>query len=123
MNIMNAMIEANKTYKVVKACVYKRGNEFATVLCTVAPEEYGLAEIRQMRDGSRRPSSYGTWIRVVGRNLMTPMCYMTLTNYERYLNKEGWEFAFSVKEVRGKSIREAFQTCHATIRIARKILR
>lgn len=121
MNMGNVYKEMNN-FIVVKACVFKQGNEYATVLCTVPPERLGC-DLKQLRDGSIRPDSYGTYIRVMGRELITPLSSMTLSTYERYLEKEGWTFAFTVKEARGKHVEEAFDTCGAVIGIARKILR
>lgn len=121
----NTMIEMRQemdNFVAVKACVYKRGNEYATVLCTVPANGVGC-DLMRMRDGSIRPDSGGTYIRAIGRKLISPLSLMTLTDYERYLEKEGWEFAFTVKEARGKHVEEAFKTCHTTIRAARRFLR
>lgn len=121
----NPMIEMRQEmdeFITVKACVYKRGNEYATVLCTVPSEGVGC-DLMRMRDGSIRPDSGGTYIRAIGRKLISPLSPMTLTDYERYLEKEGWEFAFTVKEARGKHVKEAFETCHTTIRVAKRFLR
>lgn len=119
--IMNMYREMNG-FITVKACVFKRNNEYATVLCTVHPDEFGC-DIRQLRDGTVRPNSYGTHIRVLGRGLYSPLGSIPLTNYEKYLKREGWSFAFTVKEARGKQVIEAFDTCKAVISVARKILR
>lgn len=121
----NTMIEMRQemdNFVVVKACVYKRGNEYATVLCTVPSDGVGCDLVR-MRDGSVRPDSCGTYIRAIGRKLISPLSLMTLTDYGRYLEKEGWKFAFTVKEAKGKNVREAFETCRATIKEARRFLR
>lgn len=121
-NTMTKMYQEMNKFVTVKACVFKRGNEYATVLCTVPSEKFGCS-FKQMRDGSIRPDSCGTYIRTLGRGLITPFCPMTLSAYERYLEKEGWAFAFTVKEARGKCVRESFNTCDAVISVARKILR
>lgn len=122
MTVMAKMYEEMNNFKVVKACVYKRGNEYATVLCTV-PSGSGSCDLMRMRDGSIRPDSYGTYIRALGQGLITPLSPMTLTDYERYLKKEGWEFAFTVKEARGKHVKEAFEVCRTTISAARRFIR
>lgn len=121
----NTMIEMRQemdNFVAVKACVYKRGNEYATVLCTVPAKGVGC-DLMRMRDGSIRPDSWGTYIRAIGRKLISPLSLMTLTDYERYLEKEGWEFAFTVKEARGKQVKEAFEICRTTIRVARGLVR
>ena len=121
----NTMIEMRRemdNFVTVKACVYKRGNEYTTVLCTV-PSGWGSCDLMRMRDGSIRPDSCGTYIRAIGRMLISPLFPMTLTVYERYLEKEGWKFAFTVKEARGKHVREAFEICRTTIKIAKRFLR
>lgn len=121
----NPMIEMRRemdNFVAVKACVYKRGNEYATVLCTV-PSDSGSCDLMRMRDGSIRPVSCGTYIRAIGRMLISPLFLMTLTDYERYLEKEGWEFVFTVKEARGKHVKEAFEICRTTIKIAKRFLR
>ena len=119
---MTNMHQEMNNFVTVKACVFKRGNEYATVLCTVPSEKFGCS-FKEMRDGSIRPDSYGTYIRALGSGVVTPLSPMTLTAYERYLEREGWTFAFTVKEARGKHVREAFNTCSAVISVARKILR
>lgn len=121
-NTMFEMLREMDNFVVVKACVYKRGNEYATVLCTVPSNGVGCDLVR-MKDGSIRPASGGTYIRAIGRKLFSPLSPMTLTDYERYLEKEGWQFAFTVKEARGKRAREAFETCRATIKVARRFVR
>lgn len=121
-NAMTKMYQEMNNFVTVKACVFKRGNEYATVLCTVPPERLGC-DLKQLKDGSIRPDSYGTYIRVMGRKLITPLFPMTLTSYEKYLKREGWSFAFTVKEARGKQVIEAFNTCRAVISVARRILR
>lgn len=121
-NTMIKMRQEMDNFVAVKACVYKRGNEYATVLCTV-PSGSGGCDLMRMRDGSIRPVSGGTYIRAIGRKLISPLSLMTLTDYERYLEKEGWEFAFTVKEARGKPTREAFEICRTTISVARRFLR
>lgn len=121
-NAMTKMYQEMNNFVTVKACVFKRGDEYATVLCTVLFGQFGC-DLKQMRDGSIRPDSYGTYIRVMGRKLITPLFPMTLTSYEKYLKREGWSFAFTVKEARGKQVIEAFDTCRSVISIARKILR
>lgn len=121
----NPMIETRRemdNFVAVKACVYKRGNEYATVLCTVPSDKVGCDLIR-MRDGSILPASGGTYIRAIGRKLISPLSCTTLTDYERYLEKEGWKFAFTVKEARGKHVKEAFEICRTTISVAKKFLR
>ena len=121
----NPMIEMRRemdNFVAVKACVYKRGNEYATVLCTV-PSGWGSCDLMRMRDGSIRPDSCGTYIRAFGQKLITPLFPMTLTVYERYLEKEGWKFAFTVKEARGKHVKEAFEICRTTIKVARRFIR
>lgn len=121
-NTMTKMYQEMNNFVTVKACVFKRGNEYATILCTVPSENFGC-ELKQMKDGSIRPDSYGTYIRALGRRVVTPLSPMTLSAYERYLEKEGWTFAFTVKKARGKHVREAFDTCGAVISVARRILR
>lgn len=121
-NPMIKMYQEMNNFVTVKACVYKRGNEYATVLCTV-PSDSGSCDLMQMRDGSIRPLSCGTYIRAIGRMLISPLFLMTLTDYERYLEKEGWKFAFTVKEARGKHVKEAFEVCRTTISAARKFIR
>lgn len=120
-NTMTKMYQEMNDFVTVKACVFKRCNEYATILCTVPSEKFGC-DLKQMRDGSICPDSYGTYIRVMGRELITPLSPMPLTNYEKYLKKEGWTFAFTVKEARGKQVIDAFDTCRAVISVARKIL-
>lgn len=121
-NIMSEMYREMNKFVAVKACVYKRGNEYATVLCTVPSDKVGC-DLMRMRDGSILPASGGTYIRTMGRKLISPLSPMALTDYERYLEKEGWKFTFTVKEARGKHVEEAFKTCHTTIRVARRFLR
>lgn len=121
-NAMTKMYQEMNNFVTVKACVYKRGNEYATVLCTV-PSGSGGCDLMRMRDGSIRPVSGGTYIRALGQGLITPLSLMTLTVYERYLEKEGWKFAFTVKEARGKHVKEAFEICRTTISVAKKFLR
>ena len=121
-NPMTKTYQEMNNFVAVKACVYKRGNEYATVLCTV-PSDSGSCDLVRMRDGSIRPDSGGTYIRAIGRMLISPLSLMTLTDYERYLKKEGWEFAFTVKEARGKHVKEAFEVCRTTIKIAKRFLR
>lgn len=121
-NTMIKMQQEMDNFVAVKACVYKRGNEYATVLCTV-PSGSGGCDLMRMRDGSILPASGGTYIRAIGRKLISPLSPMSLTAYERDLEKEGWGFAFTVKEARGKHVKEAFETCHATIRVAKRFLR
>ena len=121
----NTMIEMRRemdNFVAVKACVYKRGNEYATVLCTV-PSGSSSCDLMRMRDGSIRPVSGGTYIRAIGRMLISPLSLTTLTVYERYLEKEGWEFAFTVKEARGKHVKEAFEICRTTISVAKRFIR
>ena len=121
-NPMTEMRREMDNFVAVKACVYKRGNEYATVLCTV-PSDSGSCDLMRMRDGSIRPDSYGTYIRALGQGLITPLSPMTLTNYERYLEKEGWEFTFTVKEARGKHVKEAFEICRTAISVAKRFVR
>ena len=121
-NIMSEMYREMNKFVTVKACVYKRGNEYATVLCTVPSDKVGC-DLMRMRDGSILPASGGTYIRAIGGKLISPLSPMTLTDYERYLEKEGWGFAFTVKEARGKHVEEAFETCLTIIRMARRFLR
>ena len=121
-NPMIKTYQEMNNFVAVKACVYKRGNEYATVLCTV-PSGSGSCDLMRMRDGSIRPDSCGTYIRAIGRMLISPLFLMTLTDYERYLEKEGWEFVFTVKEARGKHVKEAFEICRTTIKIAKRFIR
>lgn len=121
-NIMSEMYREMNNFVTVKACVYKRGNEYATVLCTVPSDKVGCDLIR-MRDGSILPASGGTYIRAIGRKLISPLSPMSLTAYERDLETEGWEFAFTVKEARGKHVKEAFEICRTTISVAKRFLR
>ena len=121
-NPMTKMYQEMNNFVTVKACVYKRGNEYATVLCTV-PSGSGSCDLMRMRDGSIRPVSGGTYIRAIGRMLISPLSPTTLTNYERYLEKEGWKFAFTVKEARGKHVKDAFEICRTTIKVARRFIR
>ena len=121
-NPMTKTYQEMNNFVAVKACVYKRGNEYATVLCTV-PSGSGSCDLMRMRDGSIRPDSCGTYIRAFGQKLITPLFPMTLTVYERYIEKEGWTFAFTVKEARGKHVKEAFEICRTTISAARRFLR
>lgn len=121
-NTMVKMYQEMNNFVTVKACVFRRGDEYATILCTLPSEKVGC-DLKQMKDGSIRPDSHGTYIRALGRELITPFSPMMLTTYERYLKREGWSFVFTVKEARGKQVREAFDTCSAVISIARKILR
>ena len=121
-NPMTKMYQEMDNFVAVKACVYKRGNEYATVLCTVPSDRVGC-DLMQMRDGSIRPVSGGTYIRVIGRMLISPLSPTTLTNYERYLEKEGWEFVFTVKEARGQACKRAFEICRTTISVAKRFLR
>lgn len=121
-NTMTKMYQEMNNFVTVKACVFKRGDEYATVLCTVPPDKCGC-ELKQMRNGSIHPDSYGTYIRVMGQELITPLLPTTLTSYETYLKREGWSFVFTVKEARGRKVREAFSTCRAVISVARRILR
>ena len=121
----NPMIEMRRemdNFVAVKACVYKRGNEYATVLCTVPANGVGC-DLIKLKDGSIRPDSWGTYVRAIGRKLISPLSCTTLADYERYLEKEGWEFAFTVKEARGKHVKEAFEICRATIKVARSVIR
>lgn len=121
----NPVIELRRemdNFIVVKACIYKRNNEYTTVLCTV-PSDSGSCDLKRMNDGSIRPDSLGTYIRVIGQKLITPLCPITLTAYEHYLEKEGWKFAFTVKEARGKRVKEAFEICRTTIKVARRFTR
>ena len=120
-NPMIKMYQEMNNFVTVKACVYKRGNEYATVLCTV-PSGSGSCDLMRMRDGSIRPDSCGTYIRAIGRMLISPLSPTTLTVYERYLEKEGWKFAFTVKEARGKHVKEAFEICRTTIKVARRFI-
>lgn len=92
----------------VKAMVFKKGKEAATVLCCVPREQFDNARIIIDKEGKKYPSSCGTFIRVVGNDLMSPNSITSLTQYERYLKKEGWKFAVSVKFARGKTKCEAF---------------
>ena len=121
-NTMTKMYLEMNNFVTVKACVFRRGSEYATILCTVPSEKFGC-DLKRMRDGSIRPDSCGTYIRALGREVITPFSPMPLSAYEKYLKKEGWTFAFTVKEARGKHIKEAFNTCSAVISVARKILR
>lgn len=121
-NPMIEMYQEMNNFVTVKACVYKRGNEYATVLCTV-PSGSGSCDLMRMRDGSIRPDSGGTYIRAIGRMLISPLSPTTLTVYERYLEKEGWKFAFTVKEARGEHVKEAFEICRTTIKVARRFIR
>ena len=121
-NPMTKTYQEMNNFVTVKACVYKRGNEYATVLCTV-PSGSGSCDLMRMRDGSIRPDSCGTYIRAIGRMLISPLSPTTLTDYERYLEKEGWKFAFTVKEARGKHVKEAFEICRTTIKVARRFIR
>ena len=121
-NPMTKTYQEMNNFVTVKACVYKRGNEYATVLCTV-PSGSGNCDLMRMRDGSIRPVSGGTYIRAIGRMLISPLSPTTLTVYERYLEKEGWKFAFTVKEARGKHVKEAFEICRTTIKVARRFIR
>lgn len=118
-NTMIKMRQEMDNFVAVKACVYKRGNEYATVLCTVPSDGVGC-DLMRMRDGSIRPDSCGTYIRAIGRKLISPLSLMTLTDYERYLKKEGWEFAFTVWTARGKHVKEAFEICRTIISGARR---
>lgn len=121
-NPMTKTYQEMNNFVTVKACVYKRGNEYATVLCTV-PSGSDSCDLMRMRDGSIRPVSGGTYIRAIGRMLISPLSPTTLTVYERYLEKEGWKFAFTVKEARGKHVKEAFEICRTTIKVARRFIR
>ena len=100
----------------------RRENEYTTVLCTV-PSDSGRCDLMRMRDGSIRPDFCGTYIRAFGQKLITPLFPMTLTVYERYIEKEGWTFAFTVKEARGKQVKEAFEICRTAISVAKRFIR
>lgn len=99
----------------VKAIVFKRGKEAATVLCCVPREQFDNARLVSDKEGKKYPSSNGTFIRTVGSKLMSPNALTTLTNYEAYLKKEGWKFAFTVKSARGQTKGEAFGTVKGLI--------
>lgn len=105
----------------VKAMVFKRKNEAATVLCCVPREQFDNARIIIDKEGKKYPSSCGTFIRVVGNGLMSPNSITSLTQYERYLRKEGWKFTFSAKIARGKTKCEAFGVIKGLIGTLREL--
>lgn len=48
--------------KTVKAMVFTKGNNILTVVSAVPSSIYGKAELCQMRNGSFRPDSCGTFL-------------------------------------------------------------
>ena len=106
--------------KTVKAMVFTKGNNILTVVSAVPSSIYGKAELCQMRNGSFRPDSCGTFLypQLMGIDSMvlrTPV-NMTLSAYEEYLSSIGYRFCFTIKETRGKSVRDAFMFSRVFIR-------
>ncbi len=109
---------------VAKAMIFERREafkapEYATVLCCVPKESYGSSSLSFC--DTKHPTSCGTFIRVIGRDLMAPVGVMSLTKYEAYLKKEGWSFLTTVKPVRGKEKSKAFNDCHTIVKTFRML--
>lgn len=108
-----------------KAMVFERNFfnghiAYATILCCVPSDQYGKIRIG-CYDNKPYPESCGTFIRAIGFELMSPIGIFTLSRYEKYLEKEGWEFVTTVKSARGKSQKEAFEISRLTIDIIKSL--
>lgn len=108
-----------------KAMVFERvfPNEhiaYATILCCVPSNDYGKVRIG-CYDNKPYPESSGTFIRVIGYELMSPSRIIPLSRYEKYLEKEGWKFVTTVKSARGKAQKEAFEISRLTIDIIKSL--
>ena len=119
-----AIFESNLV--VAKVMIFERREafkapEYATVLCCVPKESYGTSSLSFY--DTKHPTSCGTFIRVIGRDLMAPVGTMSLTKYEAYLKKEGWEFTMTIKSAKNKTKAEAFSLCHTMIKALRMMRR
>ena len=117
------MLNFNESYVTVKAMVFQRGREYASVLCTVPEEILGTTMLvgNKARGAGPRPDSCGTYIQVKGRGLMTPAHPIPLTRYEEYMEKEGWSFKCTLRHCHGKSVKDSFKILHQAIRVLRQL--
>lgn len=114
-----AIRNLENTFVVAKAMIFQRIFEnghiiYATILCCVPSNDYEKVKIGCWGN-KPHPESCGTFIRAIGFELMSPNHIIPLTRYEKYLEKEGWEFITTVKSARGKTQKEAFEISRLTI--------
>ena len=109
----------------VKAMVFERTFSnghiaYATVLCCVSNDDYGKVRVECLGD-KFHPESWGTFIRAIGFELISPTKPIPLTRYEKYLEKEGWKFLTTVKSAKRQVPNKAFDTCRLTIEVIKSL--
>lgn len=125
MTTSEAIRNLENSLVVVKAVVFERTFSnghiaYATVLCCVPNDDYGKARIG-CYDNKPYPESFGTFIRAIGFELMSPTKPIPLTRYEKYLEKEGWKFLTTVKSAKRQVPNKAFDTCRLTIEVIKSL--
>lgn len=113
-NTKNSIRTFEENLVCVKAMIFKRENpsgidSYATVLCTVPKEDFGKTNLCRYANGKIHPDSFGTFIRAIGFELISPSKATCLSSYERYLEKNGWKFVTTVKSAVGKPKSCAFE--------------
>ena len=102
-----------ESMKAVKVMIFtnKYNSNILTVVAAVPAERFGQVCLEETRGGCR-PNSCGTTLysALMGTDLslIRAPITMPLTGYEAYLTAIGYQFRFTVKEARGKSIRNAW---------------
>lgn len=126
-NAMKALKDFEGNLVVTKAMIFQKKLEtgstfYVPVLCCVPEEDYHETCYGKIYDDAR-----GTFIRFNGGcyngGLLSTVSPMSLTNYERYLEQEGWSFFTTVPVAKGKKKFEALEICRDVIRIVVRILR